>query len=95
MGTPVGVGSLKEVASGAGGRARSLHVRWTPSVDFIRLRTAAGAKGRPAPVSPTLTHVALTVTSERDTIIAPTLHARKPVNREVRQPAQGHTASKC
>lgn len=45
MGTPVGLGSLKEVASGMGWEGLgSLLVRWIPSVDLIQLRRAALAK---------------------------------------------------
>lgn len=94
-GSPRGDAYWRRKLVARGGRAGSLHVEWTRSVDFTQLRWPHLPKGRPCSrVLPTPTHAPLTVTSERDTVPAPTLHLRKPMNREARQPAQGHTASK-
>lgn len=97
MRTPAGLGSLKEVASGKGLGGPGEPACQIDTEFRLNPATEAAPAKRQALfcVLHTWTHVILAVTSATDIVIAPTLHMRKPKNREVKQAAQGHTARKC
>lgn len=88
-GVKVAAGSWARRGAGGG---RCLNVRWTEFILHITTNESTCIWQAPAGLD-TLTHSILAVAYEVATLIISTLPMRQPRNREVRQFAQGHTAS--